>query len=160
MEKRKYRPKFDLSTKGRCARSFTPRPLYPRKKSLRYIFFGPQKQPGHCEKSNPNSSPVQPVARRFADWNIPAAPIQNSRQNYSFVCFNLYVIIIESQRLSCWSPCSSRGGQRSIPRQFIRDLWWTNWHWGRFALSTLVSLPAPVPPTATCSSIMLFRQRC
>jgi hypothetical protein len=27
--------------------------------------------------------------------------------------------------------CLSRG-QGSIPGQSIWDLWWTNWHWGRF----------------------------
>jgi hypothetical protein len=28
------------------------------------------------------------------------------------------------------------------------DLWWTKWHWGRFSLSTLVSLPIFIPTTA------------
>jgi hypothetical protein len=32
------------------------------------------------------------------------------------------------------------------------DLWWTKWHWGRFSLSTSVSLPIRIPPIDPQSS--------
>jgi hypothetical protein len=64
--------------------SFTPMPLYPRGKSLRYPLDrrlgGPQSRSGrlreekirHCRDSNSDPSVIQPVVSRYTDYAIPA----------------------------------------------------------------------------------------
>jgi hypothetical protein len=49
---------------------------------------------------------------------------------------------------SLWQP-------KFIPGQFVWDLWWTRWHWGRFTPSTWFSHPILIPPsTPFLSSII------
>jgi hypothetical protein len=75
-----YRCFLDLFTSWRWVVSFTPRPLYPRGKSLQYPLdrklSGPQ-SPWRSENSWPHRDPnsdlsvVQPVASRYTDCAIP-----------------------------------------------------------------------------------------
>jgi hypothetical protein len=72
---------LDLGTSWRWVVSFTPRPLFPRGNRSRYVFDkslsgrqswygrrGEEKICYPCKESNLDSSTVQPVALRYADW--------------------------------------------------------------------------------------------
>jgi hypothetical protein len=85
--KRSIAPRIlDLGTRWRWVVSFTPRPLYPQGKRLRYPLDmrlgGPQSRSGHDGEetipsprweSNPKTPIVQPVAQRYTDWDITTA---------------------------------------------------------------------------------------
>jgi hypothetical protein len=97
---------LDFGTSWRCVVSFTPRPLYPRDKSLRYPLDrrlgGPHSRFGrHKEEKyssayrDSNSDPlvVQPVVSRYTDYGIPARP-------YSICSFLIYFIPYSVQLLA------------------------------------------------------------
>jgi hypothetical protein len=82
---------LDLGTSWRLVYSFTPRPLYHRRKSPRYLEVGWTPEPvwttwksensWHHRDSSSEPSVVQPVANRYTDWAIPAPPILSSCKN-------------------------------------------------------------------------------
>jgi hypothetical protein len=76
---------LDLGTSWRRVVNFTPRPLYPQEKNLRYPLDrrlgGPQSRSGRFGEEKildptgtrtPDTSVVQPAARYYTDYAIPA----------------------------------------------------------------------------------------
>jgi hypothetical protein len=83
---------FDLGSRWRWVVSFTPRPLYPQRKSPWYPLVrrlgGPQSRSGRGgeeknfqprRESNPRTPIVQPVAQRYTDWAITALSSGSTR---------------------------------------------------------------------------------
>jgi hypothetical protein len=70
------------------------------------------------------------------------------------------VVKIKLSSRPCHSACANRrfliaAGLASIPGQFLTDLWWTKWHWGRFSRSN--SVPPVNSNSTKCFTRLCYR---